>query len=225
MTQAGEEAAEMVSTIRGEHVAMKTWFHGASPDAVALRAKWGDYPALWKEVLNWKGWKETRRAYLAHQQRNDNASTSVKTRETNETMETTNGNDSSAPRKRKSRWGTVATEEAPRKSRWEKPPETNSTSFPAISSPVQPVISPRPTLPALPGLPSNLNPQQQQLLTQYQSRLREVNERLAVVEQEAARVDALPRNHRERSPSPPPGKSIDENSKDSVLSWYMTSFD
>jgi hypothetical protein len=31
---------------------MKTWFHGASPDAVALRAKWGDYPGLWKEVLD-----------------------------------------------------------------------------------------------------------------------------------------------------------------------------
>jgi hypothetical protein len=215
MTQAGEAAAEMVSTIRGEHVAMKTWFHGASPEAVALRAKWGDYPGLWKEVLNWKGWKEARRAYLADQQRNENAPVSVKLEEipsVNEMTEPTNGTDATAPRKRKSRWGTVATEEAPRKSRWEKTPEISSTStLPVISPVVPPVISPRPALPALPGLPSNLNPQQQQMLTQYQSRLREVNEKLAVVEQEAARVDALPRNHPERSPSPPPGTYIEES--------------
>jgi hypothetical protein len=76
MTQGGEEAAEMISTIRGEHVAMKTWFNGTNPTAVALRSKWGDYPGLWKEVLNWKGWKEARKAYLADQQRNEMLSNS-----------------------------------------------------------------------------------------------------------------------------------------------------
>jgi len=54
-------------------------------------------------------------------------------------------------------------------------------------------------------MPANLPPQQQQEMAKYQSRLRQVNEKLQVVEREAARVDALPRNHRERSPSPPPG--------------------
>ena len=37
MVQNGEEAAEFVATIRGEHVVMKTWFMGPSEEAKALR--------------------------------------------------------------------------------------------------------------------------------------------------------------------------------------------
>ena len=66
--QNSEEAAELVATIRGEHVVMKTWYSGSSKEAAALRDKYGPYPGLWKEVLNWPGWKEARKEYLKHQQ-------------------------------------------------------------------------------------------------------------------------------------------------------------
>jgi hypothetical protein len=59
----------------------------------------------------------------------------------------------------------------------------------------------------LPGMPTNLTPQQQQEMRTLQGRLRETNEKLDNLEREAIRVDSLPRGHRERSPSPPPGTS------------------
>jgi hypothetical protein len=55
MGQDSEEAAEFVATVRGEHVAMKTWYNnGNNAGAQALHAIHGPYPALWKEVLNWR---------------------------------------------------------------------------------------------------------------------------------------------------------------------------
>jgi hypothetical protein len=68
-SSSSEEAAELVATIRGEHVVMKKWFNDSdSPSAEALRNKFGSYPGLWKEVLNWAGWKEARKTYLRHTQ-------------------------------------------------------------------------------------------------------------------------------------------------------------
>ena len=262
MTQGGEEAAEMISTIRTDHVAMKTWFHSSNPVAMELRKKWGDYPGLWKEVLNWKGWKEARKAYLAHQQKAElesgmasriqgysqssetgtvtapaTATTSNNTVVQDQHGENGQG-DSSVPRKRKSRWGAVAeSDDRPRKSRWEAalPATTGAT---ATATPMIPPSAPfpttnigqtynntssitatiasssnsrQPTLPGLPGMPANLTPQQQQQMAAYQARLREVNEKLQTVEQDAMRVDSLPRGHRERSQSPPPGTLLSKS--------------
>lgn len=185
MGQDSEAAAELVATIRGEHVPMKTWFQGSSSEAAALRAKYGDYPALWKEVLNWPGWKDARKSYLKHTQAKESGST-------------TNDASSSAavPRKRRSRWGTADNAqqnggETKRRSRWAR----DTAPAPVPTAPI---------LPGLPGLPTNLTPQQQQEMAQLQGRLKEINNKLANLEHEAARVDALPRGHRERSPSPPP---------------------
>lgn len=231
---------------------MKTWFNGSSPEATALRSKWGDYPSMWKEVLNWKGWKEARRAFVAHQQIGERGNGNANGHDTTKSApaikmepgqqggpsptahtgneQSNNGHgESSVPRKRKSRWGTVS-DDQPRKSRWDPPPaagpaahtSTLPTSVP-LQSHVQPSLPSssytnpsyhqipqrqQPVLPGLPGMPANLTPQQQQEMEKYQARLREVNEKLQVVEQEAMRVDALPRGHRERSPSPPPGKLL-----------------
>jgi hypothetical protein len=178
MGQDSEAAAELVATIRGEHVPMKTWFQGSSPEAVALRAKYGDYPSLWKEVLNWPGWKDARKAYLQQSQ---------------------TSSESAVPRKRRSRWGSAeenTNESSKRKSRWASDP---------AAPPAAPIA---PILPGLPGMPASLTPQQQQEVGNLQARLRAINEKLANLEQEATRVDALPRGHRERSPSPPPGKIV-----------------
>jgi len=212
MGQDGEAAAELVATIRGEHVVMKTWFMGHSPEAKALREKYGPYPGLWKEVLNWPGWKESRKTFLAHYQKEEP------------------GVDAAAvPRKRRSRWGTNAAEstnnnnndtcgsnggEQPppnkqRRSRWgrdQPAPAPATTPATAIAAPL-PGIGAVAALPGLPGMPTNLPPQEQEKMRTLQSRLRTINETLENLDAEAARVDALPRGHRERSPSPPPGKS------------------
>jgi hypothetical protein len=183
MGQDSEAAAELVATIRGDHVVMKKWFQGPSPEAAALRQKYGDYPGLWKEVLNWPGWKEARKAYLNHSE-----GTSEKTE---------------VPRKRRSRWGSAedTTDNGgppnKRKSRWAKDPVVAAAPAPAV-----------PILPGLPGMPATLTPEQQREMNDLQTRLRSINEKIANLESEAARVDALPRGHRERSPSPPPGKFL-----------------
>ena len=220
MGQDGEAAAELVATIRGEHVVMKTWFMGDSADAATLRKKYGPYPGLWKEVLNWPGWKEARKMYLQHQQKGESAASP-----------TAGTADSTAiPRKRRSRWGTTTEDssssnnngagtnnnggtEPPtkqRRSRWATasggaapPPGAapSSTTTPAVPTMMAP-------LPGLPGMPTNLPPQEQEKMKTLQARLRAINEKLQNLETEAARVDNLPRGHRDRSPSPPPGKSL-----------------
>lgn len=218
--QSSEEAAEKVATIRGEHVVMKNWFMGDTKEAVELREKYGDYPALWKEVLNWPGWKDARKAYLRFTQ---GAAGPPK-----------NSNDDSAggvPRKRRSRWGVASSDDinpnnntdsksnnsnghqppSKRRSRWGRdgPGDggNNNAPPPPPPPPAAPMMKPLPGL-GLPGMPTNLPQSQQGEFRQLQSRLREINEKLDNLEREAARVDALPRGHRDRSPSPPPSKLI-----------------
>ncbi|KAG7353445.1 splicing factor 1 helix-hairpin domain containing protein [Nitzschia inconspicua] len=235
-----EEAAELVATIRGEHVVMKTWFNGTSTEAVSLREKYGPYPGLWKEVLNWPGWKEARKAYLKSTQGvgDGNGATKEDSSASQPNNNSNNNNGDSVPRKRRSHWGSAESNNNnnnnngsnnsddggnssnKRRSRWGRDDHAsaaavvsqNSTSSasvpghygPAASAPAAaPVLKPLPGL-NLPGLPTNLTPQQQEEMKSLQGRLREINEKLDNLEREAARVDALPRGHRERSPSPPP---------------------
>jgi len=216
--QSSEEAAELVATIRGEHVVMKNWFMGSTREAKELRDKYGPYPGLWKEVLNWPGWKEARKAYLKF----------VQAGESNPPSNSSDGDGrGEIPRKRRSRWGVADDEnghsgsdgqppsQKPRRSRWGQdsggpapgpPPAPAPAAIPRVPLPgAPPSIKPLPGL-GLPGMPQNLSPQQQEEFRRCQTRLREINTKLDNLEAEASRVDALPRGHRERSPSPPPGK-------------------
>jgi hypothetical protein len=219
-----EEAAELVATIRGEHVVMKTWFNGSSTKAMALREKYGPYPGLWKEVLNWPGWKEARKAYLKHSQGGGSGGNTPANSEPS-TSHTPKSKDSvDVPRKRRSRWGSADHNDNSdsgsnkRRSRWgrDDAADTSKTAAPPGSSVpghygpsggggTAPLLAPLPGL-GLPGMPANLSPQQQQEMKALQGRLRDINEKLDNLEQEAARVDALPRHHPDRSPSPPPGE-------------------
>jgi hypothetical protein len=108
----------------------------------------------------------------------------------------TNGNE--APRKRKSRWGSSNDngEDVKRQSRWGNN-DAPTTAQPSHAG-----------LPPLPGMmmPSNLTPGKQAEMNQLQTRLREINDKMANLDREAERVDALPRDDGERSPSPPPSK-------------------
>ena len=225
-----EEAAELVATIRGEHVVMKNWFMGSTKDAVQLREKYGPYPGLWKEVLNWPGWKDARKAYLRFTQ---GAGAEVEKKDNNNNGTSSSGD---VPRKRRSRWGVASNDDGndrsakndtandyqqqpnKRRSRWGRDGggpsggggnNNNSHYGPSSSTPAPSPASLKP-LPGLglPGMPTNLPPEKQDEFRRLQSKLRDVNDKLSNLDAEAARVDALPRGHRDRSPSPPPGKSM-----------------
>jgi hypothetical protein len=201
MGQGSEEAAELVATIRSEHVVMKNWFMGSSKEATALRQKYGPYPALWKEVLNWPGWKDARKSYLVFTQTGGTGGSSSPPKT------------DSIPRKRRSRWGVVSDNNEDnnndangpnkRRSRWGSDQGVTATA----PAPAPSIPRPLPGL-GLPGIPANLPPEKQAEMRKHQARLKDINHRLENLEQEAARVDALPRGHRDRSPSPPPGKLL-----------------
>jgi hypothetical protein len=185
--QESEQAAEFVATVRTEHVPMKTWFFSDSEITKSLRVKYGDYPALWKEVLNWDGWKETRKEYLKEQQLKEREDTLQQSQE------------SQIPRKRKSRWGTAdnaaetADDANKRNSRW----GNGGTASQQPGGVTQ-------VLPGLNALPADKTNE----LEQLRGRLREINHIIENVEDMAAKVDNLPRDHRDRSPSPPPSEFI-----------------
>jgi hypothetical protein len=234
MGQDSESAAEFVMTVRTEHVAMKTWYNNNvqnhHPIITNLKEKYGDYPALWKEVLNWSGWKETRKEYLRFQQSNETMRSTTGNNQTGQTGQTGSNTQSTTTetttRKRKSRWGTANVGgdntndgnhnniDPMRRQRWDHgdQPQHQQQQFPPQQQ--QPPASSHSLIPPLllPGLlpGSNgisnvqLTPQQQQEMEALRSRLRIVNEKLEKIDSEAERIDALPRSHPERSPSPPP---------------------
>lgn len=108
MGQDSESAAEFVMTVRTDHVAMKTWYtdNQLNDNIIKLlKEKYGNYPSMWKEVLNWQGWKDTRKEYLKYIQTsgNNNNSTNIN----NIKVENNDNITIEEPRKRKSRWGTT----------------------------------------------------------------------------------------------------------------------
>jgi len=176
-----ESAAEFVATVRQEHVAMKTWYNTKASSA--LKEQYGQsYPSLWKQVLNWPGWRDARREYLQSQQKQSNNTSN------------NNNNHNTTTRKRKSRWGSAAAANNTNNDRG----RSTATAAPA---PLNPTALPLPGLLDMSSLQQN-NPQVQQL----QAELRACSEKLQNVDREAARVDQLPVGHRERSPSPPPSE-------------------
>lgn len=239
MGQENEEKAELIATIKHDHVKMKQWYNNA-PEAIStLHSRYGSsYPSFWKEVISWNGWRESRKLFLksmelkekkererrqqlaANNNNNaNNAGVNGASAGSNATADSANGGKSAPRRKRRSRWGnntntntssnTNESQPTKRRSRWgdsnnrgrdetPKPNTTNSISTTSTSS----------ILDILPGLPTNLNSQQSVKLKELQSLLREANKRLENLEVEAARVDALPKGHVDRSPSPPPGEFL-----------------
>ena len=194
MGQENEQQAEMIATIQHEHGAMKAWYNNHS-HARALHRDYGTtYPSFWRDVVTWKGWKDARKLYLKSiEGKASSGSTSGASGDINST---------SVPRKRKSRWasaggdgGSNATSDPPkRKSRWARGRDPTPAPAPGTNS----------VLDLLPGLPNKLSATQSSELSGLQKTLRECNAKLANLESEAARIDALPIGHNDRSPSPPP---------------------
>jgi hypothetical protein len=189
-TNASETAAAFVATVREAHDAMTAWYNAATANQArhnaiheSLQQRYGaTYPAAWKDVLNWPGWNETRQAFLQDT--------------TDATTPPSNGAAAAAPisassstagtstRKRKSRWGNATADDA------------NSTASSVSSVTTASTANTNATTSAA---AANTNE-----VAQWQAELRLLNQKMDRIPTEAARVDALPRDHRERSPSPPP---------------------
>ncbi|KAL3812002.1 hypothetical protein ACHAXA_009620 [Cyclostephanos tholiformis] len=217
--QNAEEAAELLATMRAEHVKMKSWYNSTDPDHVAglssLKAKYGEsFPAFWQDLTKWEGWKEVRREYLQY---SENGGRFVEKSNDSGGGDDDVGKDQQQEqqtRRRRKRWGDAAGGdedgggERSRRSRWasDAPP-------PPVADPVMAALglsAPIPSVDAVggvgggAGIASGLDPRASEELAALQARLRVANARLSNLDYEAARIDALPRGHPERSPSPPP---------------------
>jgi len=221
MGQEHEEQAELIATIQHDHAKMKIWYNSHA-HAKALHTKYGPaYPAFWKEVVTWEGYKAARKLFLQSTEgrgRQNERSNNITTTGNNNTAE---GEAAAIPRKRKSRWeraaadtnnntnsNTNSTDASPpkRKSRWARGAETN----PPTTS----------VLDILPGLHLPTSAIQSAELETLQKTLRQCNAKLNNLDTEAARIDALPIGHRERSPSPPPIYGADGKRKNTrAVRW------
>lgn len=131
-----ESAAEFVATVRKEHDVMMAWYNNinnTSQELQQLREQYGaKYPESWKQVLNWNGWKDTRKSFVEHIQQHksstsnnnttvtasdvvatptpaNDTTTLITTANTTATTNEVSTNDITAKPKRKSRWGNVST--------------------------------------------------------------------------------------------------------------------
>ena len=98
-----ESAAEFVATVRKEHDVMMEWYNrndtASLPELQQLRQQHGSkYPESWKKVLNWNGWKDTRKVYLEHVQQHKSSTSSANNKITTaQTTTTTSSIDDTAP--------------------------------------------------------------------------------------------------------------------------------
>eukprot|EP00573_Skeletonema_grethae_P001409 CAMPEP_0201691316 /NCGR_PEP_ID=MMETSP0578-20130828/4495_1 /ASSEMBLY_ACC=CAM_ASM_000663 /TAXON_ID=267565 /ORGANISM="Skeletonema grethea, Strain CCMP 1804" /LENGTH=743 /DNA_ID=CAMNT_0048176491 /DNA_START=34 /DNA_END=2265 /DNA_ORIENTATION=- len=208
--QSSEEAAELMATMRAEHVPMKSWYNNPlhASNLSTLHETYGSaFPSFWQDLVRWGGWKEVRREYLRFTE-NGNKFVTVaaaggckRSRWAEDQQSASSSASSGQPRerKRKSRWGRDPT-----------PKPVNGappTAAAVVNDPVMVALG----LSAPPSTigttisahqPNNTNTTPE--LEALQLRLRKANARLTNLESEAARIDALPHNHPDRSPSPPP---------------------
>ena len=224
-----EEAAELLSEIKSLHLPIKQWLSTPhNPHKSKLVESYGDYPMFARELLEWGGWRECRREYLrwvdggkpAYDAVNNGDGTNANG-SSEKVAESSNGTNEERGRKRRSRWHNEPTpngeSSAPqRRSRWDR------SAAPAAPASITPVAPADPVLAAL-GLSTptlQIPPEKQAEYASLQSRLRIANSRLSNLEAESARIDALPRNHPDRSPSPPPIYNPDGSRKNTrALRW------
>ena len=232
-----ESAAEFVATVRKDHDAMKAWYEQQDPDAVVspelqrLREQYGpNYPESWKNVLNWNGWKDTRKVYLLHsvQQPPDVSSTSHNnkssttaatttvvvapsvieppTTEGNQTLVST---DTATTNTNTEESKNDATTKPKRKSRWGSVSTTTTTTSTNATTTNGTTTSTTTNGESSHFLDHHSNNSKRGRwgtteLEQLRMQLRALNHKIDHVVEEANRIDALPHHHRERSVSPPP---------------------
>jgi splicing factor 1 len=211
-----EEAQEALTEMKSYHAPMKKWYNdssnlspnGPSPNLIGLQSKYGDFPMFARDLVGWSGWRECKKEYLRFLDGGGNskngggngaataeASNGANTDGTTAT-EASNKSEEERGRKRRSRWGDDG-----RKSRWARAAAPAAPAPPVPAAPTDPVMA---ALGMAPPGASSVSPDKLPELQALQARLRKANSRLTNLEAEAARIDALPRNHPDRSPSPPP---------------------
>jgi len=223
--QNAEEAAELMATMRAEHIPMKTWYNHPqhASNLSPLHLKYGSqFPSFWQDLVRWGGWKEVRREYLRFTENGNKFATSTAAASSGKrsrwaeeqppaaNSSTTSGGQQPRERKRKSRWGRDPTPKPVNGA----PPLAAPASVPAVmNDPVMAALgltAPPNTstqssfTSAYGGALSNNNNNNSPELQALQLRLRKANARLTNLESEASRIDALPHTHPDRSPSPPP---------------------
>src|SRR5210317_617949 len=65
--QDNEEAAELMATMKAEHIPMKSWYNNPqhSDNLQHLQGRYGKiFPTFWQDLIKWNGWKDVRREYL-----------------------------------------------------------------------------------------------------------------------------------------------------------------
>lgn len=219
--QDAEEAAELMATMKAEHIPMKNWYNNPqhSDNLQHLQSRYGKtFPSFWQDLIKWNGWKDVRREYLRFTENggkfvvgSESGGNNKRSRwADDQPPAASGGGQQQQPRERK------------RKSRWGRDPTPKPVNGAAtIIQPAAPVNDPVMAALGLSGavggaatlsnnpaallsststIPEHSKPE----LESLQLRLRKANARLTNIEVEAARVDALPHGHPDRSPSPPP---------------------
>jgi len=221
--QSSEEAAELMATMRAEHISMKSWYNNPlhTSNLSSLHKKYGSqFPSFWQDLVRWGGWKEVRRDYLRF------------TENGHKFVVTTAGGGGGGGKR--SRWAedqqsassasaaSGQRRERKRKSRWGRDPTpkpvngaaTVTTAATVVNDPVMAALGL--SAPSSTGTttstsqssfltnPNNATTTNNPELQALQLRLRKANARLTNLETEASRIDALPHTHPDRSPSPPP---------------------
>jgi hypothetical protein len=237
MSNRNESAAEFVATVRKDHLVMMEWYNRCCPDQDddhptgtnnstvssslrQLREKYGSvYPESWKQVLNWNGWKDTRKVYLQYIQEQESTSSSLLLETTaatgtctesgqqqqqqqqpaSVTTTTTSTTLPNSKPKRKSRWGNATTTESVNTTANDSE-TTTTTPTDAMQKRGRWGIASTSTDAATTTTTTHPNEELEQLRVQ----LRGLNYKIENVLEEAARVDALSHDDRERSVSPPP---------------------
>ena len=241
-TNRTESAAEFVATVRKDHDVMMQWYNNnnhhnnntisSSPaqeeELQQLREKYGPtYPESWKHVLNWNGWKDTRKVYIQHVQQSESSTTHQNVDTTGSVTHSTilpptptataaaavtttindTKNDTTTDKpKRKSRWGNVsATASTSTTTTAHVTTTTNNNGTNIDTSNGSGSKRGRWGTTAMETNETTTNNNHHQSeLEQLRLQLRTLNYKMDHVVEEANRIDALPHNHRERSVSPPP---------------------
>jgi hypothetical protein len=234
MSNRNESAAEFVATVRKDHLVMMEWYNnnrsphqddddhptGTNNSTVSsslrkLREKYGTvYPESWKQVLNWNGWKDTRKVYLQYIQEQESSSSSLLLETTAATGTSTESGQQQQqqPESVTTTTSTTLPNSKPkRKSRWGNATTTESVNTTANDSAVLATTTPTDAMQkrgrwgiASTSTDAATTTHPNEELEQLRVQLRGLNYKIENVLEEAARVDALPHDDRERSVSPPP---------------------
>jgi splicing factor 1 len=181
-----EEEGERLAEMKALHQPIKSWWV-ANPEAVK---DFGEtFPSFWQDLKDWPHWRALKKLYMMDTEGSkEPAATEATTTAAPSTAAEVEGSSNEPVRKRKNRWGEA------KKSRW------GDSAAGGEGGDTDGSKKRRSRWSAEPAAPVALSQEQVQETLVLQMKLKQVNERLTTVVQDAARREADPN----KSPSPPP---------------------